>query len=155
MKILIGFIMVAVIFFTDQFSKSYVFAKISSPYNFIDNIVLINPIHNTGIAFGLFSGLSNYLLPLTFLGIILIFIYLKHFSFDFVLQLSLLVILGGAISNIFDRIVLGYVRDFIDLKVWPVFNLADVFIVLGSIILTLKIFFKKNCFCKKNKLKTL
>lgn len=146
MKILLGFLTVLIIFFSDQFSKSYIFAKVFQPYGLINNLVLINPTCNTGVAFGLFSGISNFLLPLTLLGVILIFIYLKHLAFDFTLQLSLLIILGGAISNIFDRIILGYVRDFIDLRFWPVFNLADLFIVTGTIILIIKMFLKKDFF---------
>ena len=51
----------------------------------------------------------------------------------------LLFILAGAISNFADRAVFGCVIDFIDLKIWPIFNLADIFITIGVIMLVLKI----------------
>lgn len=56
--------------------------------------------------------------------------------------LPLILVLSGAISNIIDRLIYGCIIDFIDLKVWPVFNLADVFITLG-VILFLFYFYKK------------
>lgn len=59
----------------------------------------------------------------------------KHFTQN-TLYISL--IFSGAISNIIDRLTFGCVIDFIDLKFWPVFNLADIFIVLGAIILIVK-----------------
>jgi len=49
-------------------------------------------------------------------------------------------ILGGAIGNMIDRLRLGYVVDFIDFRVWPVFNLADSFITIGAVILFWKLF---------------
>lgn len=48
-------------------------------------------------------------------------------------ELGLVLILAGALSNIIDRVAFGCVIDFIDLKIWPVFNLADAFIVLGAL----------------------
>jgi hypothetical protein len=60
------------------------------------------------------------------------------------LRFGILLILSGGISNIIDRIYFGCVIDFIDLKFWPVFNLADVFIVIGAIFLILNSFSKKQ-----------
>lgn len=54
------------------------------------------------------------------------------------LRISVILILAGAISNAMDRIFVGCVTDFIDLKFWPVFNFADVFIVLGVVILLVR-----------------
>jgi signal peptidase II len=55
-----------------------------------------------------------------------------------------MLILSGAVSNIIDRLYFGCVIDFIDLKIWPVFNLADSFIVLGVILILLKQFKKSG-----------
>jgi signal peptidase II len=52
--------------------------------------------------------------------------------------------MGGAVSNIIDRILSGCVIDFIDLRLWPVFNLADTFIVIGAIIIVLTVFRDKT-----------
>lgn len=57
---------------------------------------------------------------------------------------GILFILGGAISNIIDRTMSGCVIDIIDLKLWPVFNLADTFIVIGAIIIVLAAFRNKT-----------
>ncbi len=52
-------------------------------------------------------------------------------------KLALALIMGGAVGNLFDRLVYGYVIDFIDIKVWPVFNLADSAVVVGAAVLIL------------------
>jgi len=61
---------------------------------------------------------------------------LLNFKFQ---NLPAILVLAGAISNIIDRLYFGCVIDFINLKIWPVFNLADVFIIIGAIILILQI----------------
>ena len=59
-------------------------------------------------------------------------------------NIAIAFILGGAISNLIDRIRFGYVIDFLDFRVWPVFNFADSFITVGAIILFFNIFISKN-----------
>lgn len=78
-------------------------------------------VRNRGIAFSILSDIN----PI-FIAIILL-ILIKYFSKNIWFGL----IIGGGASNLIDRIRLGYVVDFIDLKFWPVFNLADVFITVG------------------------
>lgn len=53
-------------------------------------------------------------------------------------NILIILILSGAFSNIIDRLTFGCVTDFIDLKFWPVFNLADIFIVLGAVFLLVR-----------------
>ena len=60
--------------------------------------------------------------------------------------LALGLILGGAIGNLIDRILFGCVIDFLDFRVWPVFNIADSSITIGAGMLTLKVLFDKKCF---------
>lgn len=90
-------------------------------------------VENTGIAFGLFPnfawGLIVFLLLLGFL--------LNSFKKS-KNQFSVGLIFGGGISNLFDRLYFGHIRDFIDLKFWPVFNLADAAICLGVGLLLFK-----------------
>jgi len=57
-----------------------------------------------------------------------------------VLPVALGLVIGGSVSNLVDRVRLGHVTDFLDLKFWPAFNLADSFIVVGVIILLLALF---------------
>ena len=57
---------------------------------------------------------------------------------------GLVLILGGALGNLYDRIALGFVVDFIDLRVWPVFNAADSFITVGGVMLALALLFPRK-----------
>lgn len=84
---------------------------------------------------GLFLGLgSSYSLYLVGLGFLLLASLLRNKQFNF----SSALLLGGAVSNLIDRLRFGYVVDYIDLKYLPVFNLADLFIVLGTILILLE-----------------
>lgn len=107
--------------------------------------------YNKGVSFSLFSN-SNPLTPfyLSLMGLILCscIIYWIIKEKDFLIQMGLSYILGGAIGNIIDRIRLGYVVDFLDIYYknnhWPAFNGADSFICLGAFIIFIRIFFKKE-----------
>jgi signal peptidase II len=98
---------------------------------------------NTGVAFGLFQNMSPLFLVLSILislGAIYVYIvYLPNLQFG--VQLSMGLIIGGALGNVFDRIRLGYVVDFIQIGWWPVFNVADSAITVGAIILALYLLF--------------
>lgn len=100
----------------------------------LPNVIHLTLVHNTGTAFGLFQN-ANFLFIILSFAIMgcLILLSLKENSgaayFFSWFPLSLL--LGGAMGNLIDRIRLGYVVDFIDLRVWPVFNLADSCITVG------------------------
>lgn len=100
-------------------------------------------VHNTGIAFGLFrdQGLLFIIVPIIAVVILLvynIYYYRQTGSLSKLYILGFSLILGGAIGNLIDRLTLGYVIDFIDLRVWPVFNVADSAITIGTIIIILK-----------------
>ena len=138
----ISFSIVALIYFLDRFTKVYVIQLdrnnlgsdiFNSAYL---NIVLI---WNKGIAFGLLSFSESYLyniitLIITIIIIALVIISLKSQGFK---RYSLLMIIGGALGNLHDRIFFNAVPDFIDLHVgnihWFIFNVSDIFITLGVI----------------------
>ncbi|MBI4281976.1 MAG: signal peptidase II [Chloroflexi bacterium] len=87
---------------------------------------------NTGSAFGFFPNQTLFLIIASFVGIgVLLVFYRTHPVNSTLLQISLGLQLGGATGNLVDRVRLGYVVDFIDVGVWPVFNLADSAIVMG------------------------
>jgi signal peptidase II len=91
---------------------------------------------NKGIAFGLQIPFWLYLV---FTTVILLVILLNFENWKLEIRnFALAIILAGALSNIFDRLYFGCVIDFIDLHFWPVFNLADSFIVIGVIMLIIK-----------------
>jgi signal peptidase II len=89
-------------------------------------------VQNTGAAFGLFKGYVWVFLVVSVLVSIwlLIEIYSKE-KRDFIYECSIALILGGAVGNLIDRATLGFVIDFLDFRVWPVFNVADSCITIG------------------------
>lgn len=88
---------------------------------------------NYGAAFGLFQGYKWLFVIVALIVVVLIFKY-KNKLDNFALGL----LLGGTIGNLIDRLVYGYVIDFIDLGFWPSFNLADSFSVIAAFILIYK-----------------
>lgn len=101
---------------------------------------------NPGIAWGLVIPKVILFGLLSAIVITLLFILIKHQesgTFNKKTDFSIILLLSGAISNIADRLYFGCVIDFIDLKFWPIFNLADIFISLGVIFLIVHVF-KKN-----------
>ena len=136
------------VFALDQISKTYVHTQmnVGENYKIINGFFDITYIRNFGGAFGLFKeshDIIRYLL-LFCLPIIAIFIIFKllNETENKYQTLAFGFILGGAVGNYFDRIRLGYVIDFFDLHIknsfhWPIFNIADIFIVLGVFILSL------------------
>jgi signal peptidase II len=120
----------------------------------VRNIFHLSLIHNTGIAFGALKGNSRIILAVTIVGLSLIIYSLKKdllmekhaLSVKTVLIRKMAVgfILGGAIGNMIDRLRLGYVVDFLDFRVWPVFNLADSFITIGAVILFWNLFISER-----------
>lgn len=90
-------------------------------------------VYNKGIAFGFLP--SGWWVVINFFIILIIARLIKR-------RLPAGLIIGGGVSNILDRLTRGAVVDFIDLKVFPIFNLADVFICLGVAVLLLKMVYK-------------
>jgi signal peptidase II len=96
----------------------------------------IHHVQNSGIAFGLFASATPIVTVLTAVAVgwMLLF-FARSGSRHPVLPIALGLLIGGSASNLTDRMRLGHVTDFIDLRFWPAFNLADSFIVLGVLIL--------------------
>ena len=104
----------------------------------------ITLVFNTGTAFGLLKGANFLFVVLSLAVIIFILLYThKDRSARLNLAVPLGLIVGGAVGNLLDRVRYGYVIDFIDFRVWPVFNVADSAITIGMIILAWKILFYK------------
>jgi len=95
-------------------------------------------VHNRGAAFGILKNQLPLFIFTSVFAIIFIYINLKNSARNSKLSLSGLglgLILAGAIGNLIDRLVFGYVIDFLDFCVWPVFNVADSAITVGAILL--------------------
>ena len=152
----INLIIIISIFILDRLTKLYVIYldKINSGSEiFSSKFLNVYLIWNEGIAFGLFSFDQNYLYNFLTLFILLIILVIlrmisKNSGFK---KYSLLMIFGGALGNVFDRIIYKAVPDFIDFHIgnfhWFIFNLADVFISLGVIFMIIYELFLSN---KKN-----
>lgn len=97
-------------------------------------------IRNPGAAFGLFADQTIFFIIATLFVITLVMLVARRIPESrWLLKLSLGLILGGAVGNLLDRLRYGLVVDFLDFRVWPVFNLADSAIVLGACLLVLEV----------------
>ncbi|HEX2303963.1 MAG TPA: signal peptidase II [Gaiella sp.] len=117
----------------DQLTKAFVSGRLTLG----DAVEIVGPftihhVRNTGIAFGLFSDSTSIVIVLTAIaiGALLVF-FARSGRRHTLLPVAVGLVLGGSVSNLVDRLRLGYVTDFLDLDYWPAFNLADTFIVVG------------------------
>ena len=142
----LNFSIVILIFLIDRISKLYVIHKDKLNFNseiYSSKFLNIHLIWNEGIAFGLFSFNEDYLYNvLTFLiFIVIIFIIFLMRKSDPIRKYALLLVLGGALGNFFDRLIYKAVPDFIDFHVgnfhWFIFNVSDIFITIGIILMIL------------------
>ena len=101
----------------------------------ISGVLHITYHRNTGAAFGLFVGNTLFLAALSVIFIVVTARYLMRRPKDAPLAWALTLILSGAVGNVIDRLRLGYVVDFIDFRVWPIFNVADSAITCGVVLI--------------------
>ncbi len=125
----------------DQLSKTlWIRSYPKDQVIFEAGIFRIIHVQNTGAAFGLFQGQSFPLTIIALIGIvaILLFVFLFSRRFPFLDNRlgkpALALVLGGTVGNLVDRLNLGYVTDFIDIGIWPAFNIADSAITVGIIL---------------------
>jgi signal peptidase II len=117
----------------DQLTKLIV----STQLGFGESLHVLGPfsihhVQNSGIAFGLFASATPAVTALTALAVGWMLVYFARSGARHpVLPVALGLLIGGSTSNLIDRIRLGHVTDFLDLRYWPAFNLADSFIVVG------------------------
>ena len=122
-----------VVFAADQVSKAVVISDLALHESFpAAGFFRFTHAWNTGTAFGLFPQYGGLLTMVSLLAVVvLVFLYRSASNPSFVLRAAFGMQLGGAFGNLFDRVRLGHVTDFIDVGPWPVFNLADSAIVVG------------------------
>ena len=150
---LYSFVLILIIFGLDRFSKIYVIDLIQTYEKeiYIYDFLNLTLNWNTGIAFGLLSSNANLFYHLVSALILLIIIYLIYLMVisDKSGKLVLSIIIGGAMGNLYDRLNYYAVPDFIDFHIgnfhWFTFNIADIFISIGIIMMLFKeTIFKKN-----------
>ena len=132
----------------DQLTKWWITANLTLGEVLWDaGILRIIHIQNTGASFGIFKDHTQTIIIVVFIEIfiILFIVYLLRNRLTFIdsmlMRSGIGLIMGGAIGNQIDRLLQGYVTDFIDFKFWPVFNVADSSAVVGTIIVAYCIIF--------------
>jgi signal peptidase II len=128
-------IIVTTILFLDQLTKFFATKnlELNNPLPLIRGVFSLTLVHNRGAAFGIFKGQFYLFILSSVIAVILIYSVLKKNKRNNLYSVSLSLILGGALGNLIDRVFLGYVVDFLDFHVWPVFNVADSAITLGVV----------------------
>ncbi len=144
------YIFVIFIFFLDRFSKLKIVNNFNESTYYVNDFVNLNLIWNIGVGFGLLSTDSVLMYNLTTLLIglviiILIYLFTKSKKIE---KFIYSIIIGGALGNFYDRLIYKAVPDFIDLHYnnfhWFTFNVADIFITIGIILLLFKELLIKN-----------
>ncbi|HHX76969.1 MAG TPA: signal peptidase II [Firmicutes bacterium] len=136
-------IIVLLIYLADQLSKFLIAGKMElyESIPIINNFFYLTLIPNTGGAFGLLANRTAFFIVVPALIILLLIICFKFIPAELhYLRLGLTLQLGGALGNLTDRLRLGHVLDFLDFRVWPIFNVADMALVIGAFFLALELF---------------
>lgn len=117
----------------DQYSKYYIQTSMVQGMSIpiIQNIFHITYVLNPGAAFGLLEHQTFFLIGIAIVLVAAILYFYRQLPANRLLYCSLGLLMGGAIGNLIDRVEIGYVVDFFDFRIWPVFNIADVAIVSG------------------------
>ena len=137
------YLIVGAVFIFDQISKEFI--RLWMPLgDSWPSTGFLRIVHgtNTGSAFGLFAGFTNLLILASILGIAAVLYYFyRQGNNAIALRISLGLIVGGALGNLFDRVVFGKVVDFISVGWWPSFNIADSAISVGMFLLIFTMIF--------------
>ena len=121
------------LFVLDQLSKYIVRTSMQASQSVavIKNVFHITFVQNTGAVFGVLKGFGFAFIWLTIIALGFILFYWERFPKKFVSRLFLVFIVVGLVGNLIDRVFFGYVIDFLDFRIWPVFNLADSLVSVG------------------------
>ncbi|MHB9033872.1 MAG: signal peptidase II [Anaerolineae bacterium] len=141
------YVIAIVVIALDQWTKHLVRQNLPLNHDsvlipWLDKVFTFTHVQNTGGSFGLFPGLGLPFILVALAVVVIIILYSRRItSGPWFLRLAFGLQLGGAIGNLIDRLVFGYVTDFINFRFWPVWNIADASIVVGTILLLVYIIF--------------
>jgi signal peptidase II len=135
------FLTALLVLVADQLTKIWIRANLAIGQSIPESgLFQLTHVYNTGAIFGFFRGQT---FPIIIVGLVVlvlllvfVFLFLPRFAFSnhWLSYLSLGLVFGGMAGNLIDRLRLGYVTDFIDIGMWPAFNIADSAITTGSIL---------------------
>lgn len=144
---------IAAVVILDQIVKKAVAANmvLNESIPVIPDFFHITYIHNMGAAFSLMEGfrILLILLPLLVIMAAMIYMFKKRKKAHSLLLVSLAFIAGGGLGNVIDRVALGYVVDYFDFRVFPIFNIADIFVCVGCGLLVVYMIFLDGKVSKK------
>lgn len=139
------FIIIAIVVALDQFTKYLVQANMDMGQSIpvIAGLFHMTYIKNYGAAFSILQNHRSLLIafPLIVTVIVLTVLIKIRKSSHRILLLSISLIAGGGIGNLIDRIAYGYVVDFFDFRIWPIFNVADIAVCFGCVLLVIYVLF--------------
>ncbi len=135
----------------DQITKGLVIRYLApnEPWPAADTVIgrvfSMTHVYNTGVAFGLFQGRSELFVAVALVVVAALLFYRHRLpAEDRWLQVALGLQVGGALGNLTDRLRIGHVTDFLDFKVWPVFNISDTAIVTGVLLLAWRLWLEER-----------
>lgn len=140
MAVIVSLLSIAVLTFIDQLIKWFVEARLPQAGEFVavKGFLSFDYVKNTGAAFGSFSNSTTLLSAITAVVLLagIVAIIMKKIKGKYLLTVSVMIIAGG-LGNLIDRIVKGYVVDFIEVRFidFPVFNFADILVTCGAFML--------------------
>ncbi len=147
---LILFLIAGVVIALDQWTKALVRANLAPgemwvPWDWLAPYARIVFWHNTGVAFGMFQGISSFFAFFNgIIALVILFFYPRVAQGYWLLQVALSLMLGGAVGNLIDRITLGYVTDFISVGTFAVWNIADASLVLSVGLILLAVWLQER-----------
>lgn len=148
------FIIIALVVAFDQLTKYLIRLNMDLNHSIpiIDGIFHITYINNSGAAFSLFADKTLFLvtMQLIVIAVALAYLIIKQKKEHWCLLLSISLIAAGGIGNLLDRILKGYVVDFFDFQIWPIFNVADISVCIGCGLLILFVFLIEPKRAKEN-----
>jgi signal peptidase II len=136
------YVVAVAVFMLDRATKVLVqhYLPVDAPHPVVGHLVYLTHTQNTGAAFSLAPSVGGLFLVLAGIVSVAIILYNRRLApGEVLLRVGLGMIMGGALGNAIDRAVAGSVTDFIDLRWWPVFNVADSFIVVGAAVSAVRI----------------
>ncbi|MFQ8705378.1 MAG: signal peptidase II [Thomasclavelia sp.] len=135
----------------DQFTKHLVSSsmQLGQSQEIINNLFYFTYAHNTGVAWGMLAGHLWLFIIVALVSAVLMIIFFKRTKKEEILtRFGLVLTFAGMIGNLIDRMVLGYVRDFIDVIIFnynfPIFNIADMAVVIGVALIIIEIIFEEH-----------
>jgi len=126
----------------DQFTKYLITSRmlLGESLPIFPPVFYITYILNPGAAFGMLANRTTFFIVLSLLVIVAVLVMYRYLPKEKTLMtLAIGLVLGGALGNLIDRVRLGRVIDFLDFRVWPIFNLADSAIVIGALLIMIDI----------------